>query len=204
MAALFQLCILFAMTAPSLLILAGPNGCGKTTIAEFMAQAGNLGRFLNADLIARGLESKPLIGGQIESGRILLQQLHAAIDSRASIAFESTLSGRTWMRLIGEARKSGFEITICYVAVRTADIAVARVASRIAEGGHSVPEQDIRRRYARSLELFWNVYQPQVDNWYFFDNSGTSALLVAYKEGPAPHQVKDSELFGFYRGRYGN
>jgi predicted ABC-type ATPase len=192
------------MTAPSLLILAGPNGCGKTTIAEFMAHAGNLGRFLNADLIARGLESKPLIGGQIESGRILLQQLHSAIDSRASIAFESTLSGRTWIRLLGAARDNGFEITICYVAVRTADVAVARVTKRIAEGGHAVPEKDIRRRYVRSLELFWKTYRPQVDNWYFFDNSGVSALLVAYKEGPTPQQVREPDLLAYYQGIYGD
>jgi len=192
--------ILPRMSAPSLLILAGPNGCGKTTIAEFMAHSGNLGRFLNADLIARGLESKPQAGGQIESGRVLLRQLHSAIDERVSIAFESTLSGKTWIRLLDSARANGFEITICYVAVRTAEMAIDRVMKRIKEGGHAVPEKDIRRRYIRSLKLFWSVYQPQANNWYFFDNSGTSAVLIAYQEGSTSMQVKDLETLEYYRG----
>jgi len=190
-------------TRLSLLILAGPNGCGKTTIADFMVRSGKLGLFLNADLIARGLENDQSNGGQIESGRVMLERLHTAIQSKTSISFETTLSGRTWLRLISDAKRQGFEITICYVAVNSPNLAIARVENRVREGGHFVPAADIERRYHRSLGLFWKTYMPLVDNWYFFDNSESSAVLVAYREMPAQEVVLNKVIFESYQAADG-
>ncbi len=168
-------------------------------MAEFLIANKSLPRFVNADFIAKGLSKGEASLGDIEAGRIMLQKLHQAIRQGESISFETTLSGRIWSKLISEAFDAGFEITICYVAVETPEIATARVVKRAKEGGHFVPATDIKRRFQRSLSLFFDVYSSKVKNWYLFDNSGFSALLVAYQENGHALQIPLEDLYNKYR-----
>jgi len=188
---------------PQLFILAGPNGSGKTTVAEFLIANKSLPRFVNADFIAKGLNKGESSLGDIDAGRIMLQKLHSAIELGESIAFETTLSGKMWQRLIDKATRAGFETTICYVAVRNPDIACERVHTRTLEGGHFVAEADIRRRYFRSLTLFLKLYSTKVRNWYFFDNSDASAVLVACKENGDKQKVFLEDILTSYQSNYG-
>lgn len=183
---------------PSLIIIAGPNGAGKSTVAELLLSNRSIETYVNADVIAKGMASSSGDNSDISAGRILLRVVHDALERRSTIAFESTMSGLTWRKLISDAKKIGYEVTICYVAVLSDDIAVERVAKRVLEGGHNIPTQTIRRRYRRSLELGLGEYRKLADYWYFFDNSSDRAKLLVAREKDDAEVVLDTILFERY------
>ncbi len=188
---------------PSLIIIAGPNGAGKSTVAELLLSNRSIETYVNADVIAKGMASSNGDNSDISAGRILLRVVHDALERRSTIAFESTMSGLTWRKLISDAKKLGYAVTICYVAVLSDDIAVQRVAKRVLEGGHNIPTQTIRRRYRRSLELGLGEYRKLADYWYFFDNSSDRAKLLVARERDKPEAVLENELWQRYeRGNY--
>lgn len=184
-----------------LVMIAGPNGAGKSTVASFLIKHQSISAFLNADIIASGINTG--VGeSDIQAGRIMLESLWNAISLGRSLAFESTMSGRIWQRLIDQAHSEGYETTLCYIAVRDPDTAVARVKQRVASGGHYIPEGTVRRRYARSLSSFFNAYSKTVHNWYFFDNSGDRAILLAMKTlGEAAPKIFYQDIFDDYARR---
>ena len=168
---------------PSLAILAGPEGAGKLTVAEFLLDNRSLVSFINADYIERSLMRANPEAAPIEAGRLLLGQLYQALNNKSDVSFETAMSGKTWVSVIYKARRAGYEVTLCYVAVSSSYISLARAVSRVARGGHNIPPDTIHRRYARSLHNFFSLYSALVDNWYFFGNSATSALLLGCREG---------------------
>lgn len=186
---------------PTLLIIAGPNGSGKTTVAEFLLKVKSIVRFINADSIAKGLSLGESSAGNIEAGRIMLSSLKTALEEGQSVAFETTLSGRMWIHLIEFAKSRGFDVAICYVAVKESGISVSRVEKRTLEGGHAIPNDDIHRRFKRSLKLFFNLYANLVSSWYFFDNSGSSAVLIASRENGSPEKIYNKEAYERFRSQ---
>jgi len=187
---------------PDLIIIAGPNGAGKSTVAEFLLANRSIETYVNADVIAKGMSRSAEGASDIFAGRILLQVVHEAVVARLTVAFESTMSGLTWRKLIADAKALGYEVTICYVAVRSADISVARVAKRVQEGGHDIPEATIRRRFQKSLALGLREYRSLADYWYFFDNSSEHAKLVVAREGAATERILEPELWRGYEESY--
>jgi predicted ABC-type ATPase len=180
-----------------LLIIAGPNGSGKSTLANILLARKKLLPFVNADIIARGL------GGQSEktdiaAGRSMLRILHSTVDAGESIAFETTLSGRSWIRLINNAKERGYQTSICFVAVHPVEVAVSRVKKRVSEGGHHIPEVVIRRRYPRSLNMYFNVYQRLVSQSYFFDNTEVDGKLIAHSTDNK-ETVFNPSVYGIYQ-----
>ncbi|MBV9851989.1 MAG: dephospho-CoA kinase [Armatimonadetes bacterium] len=162
---------------PRAFIIAGPNGAGKSTLAaRFVPREVP---FLNADEIARQI-SVPGQSADIAAGRLLLERLGEMEQSRASFALETSLANRTLAARIPRWREAGYEVLLLFVWIPSADLAVQRVASRVRSGGHGIPEATIRRRYETGLRLFFDVYQPLVDVWRLYDNSGPQgAVLVA-------------------------
>lgn len=163
-------------------LIGGSNGAGKTTLARrLLPLAYPSARFLNADEIQRTTQfSTPHA-----AGRELIRQVQMTLERRESFMVETTLSSSSYARQFAGWRSRGYEIVLHYLEVVSADFAVARVAHRVAEGGHDIPELDIRRRYARGVELFETVYRPAVDTWYHYrvDERG-------------PELVKSSESLG--------
>ena len=154
-------------------IIAGPNGAGKTTFAKsFLPAEGECVNFINVDLIAEGLSPFAPEKVRIAAGRLLLQGIDACVASGESFAFETTLSGKAYVAHIREWRNQGYEVIIYYLRLPSVDMAIDRVKLRVAEGGHDVTEQDIRRRFVRSWENFRDVYREIVDAWVVFDTSG--------------------------------
>jgi predicted ABC-type ATPase len=187
---------------PDLIIIAGPNGAGKSTVAEFLLANRSIETYVNADVIAKGMARSAEGASDIFAGRVLLQVVHEAIAAKLTVAFESTMSGLTWRKLIADAKPLGYDVTICYVAVRSADISVARVAKRVLEGGHDIPEATIRRRFQKSLALGLRDYRNLADYWYFFDNSSEHAKLVAAREGDNTERILEPELWRGYEESY--
>ncbi len=162
-----------------IVIIAGPNGAGKTTFArEFLPHEANCPDFINADLIAAGLSPFRPESAAFRAGRLMLEEIHEKVRHNKSFAFETTLSGRTYVRLLRECRARGYHIVLVFLSLPTADMAVARVAARVTQGGHNVPEVDIRRRFETGLKNFYEVYKEVADAWTLYDNSGNMPRVI--------------------------
>jgi predicted ABC-type ATPase len=160
-------------------IIAGPNGAGKTTFAgEFLAAEAGLPLFVNADLIAAGLSPLDPAGAAIRAGRIMLAEIDGHAAAGRSFAFETTLSGHTYLRRIDRWRDDGYTVKLVFLALRSPEEAIARVATRVSHGGHSVPSDVIRRRFASGMRNFLEVYRHRVDLWQWFENSDGPAVLI--------------------------
>ena len=180
-----------------LIIIAGPNGSGKSTLAEMLLAEKHFLPFVNADTIAKGISGSSE-RTDISAGRMMIARINSALADNESIAFETTLSGRTWVRLIRQALDKGYQVTLGFIAVSSVEEAISRVGRRVLEGGHSIPSEVILRRYPRSLSMFFNVYRDLVSQWFFFDNTGNNSNLVAYRSNG--HEiVLNAELYAVYQ-----
>ncbi len=165
---------------PKLYIIAGPNGAGKTTFAkEFLPKYAHCANFINADLIALGLAPFSPSKVQIKAGKLLIEQINLFLRDKVDFAFESTLSGRTYISLLKEAKDSGYAITIFYLTIPSDKLAQERIKQRVKEGGHHVPTVDIKRRFDRSWRNFFNLYMPLAQSWFLFDNAGLEPVEIA-------------------------
>jgi predicted ABC-type ATPase len=123
---------------PTLFLIGGCNGAGKTTFARRLLPMEGVELFLNADEIARGLSPlKPELAA-VRAGRLLLENAHDLIARKKSFGLESTLSGKTYARLLAEAKAAGFFISLHFLVVPSAEVSIERVAHRVAKGGHHV------------------------------------------------------------------
>jgi predicted ABC-type ATPase len=161
------------------IIIAGPNGAGKSTFAqEFLPNEAGCPLFVNADLIAAGLSPFAPEVAALRAGRIMLAEINRHTKGRESFAFETTLAGKVYARLIPEWRAAGYRVHLVFLRLHDADLAVARVAVRVVQGGHSVAEDVIRRRFVQGWNNFQNVYRDLVDSWSLYDNSGERPVLI--------------------------
>jgi predicted ABC-type ATPase len=161
-----------AESAPKVVVLAGPNGAGKSTSAEAILK-GALGvdEFVNADVIALGLSGFEPDRAAMAAGRIMLARLHELAQRRQSFAFETTLASRTFAPWLADLIRDGYQFHLVFLWLPSADMAVARVAARVRDGGHNVPEETIRRRYDAGLRNFFGLYRPMASTWKLCDNS---------------------------------
>ncbi len=163
----------------NLYIIGGSNGAGKTTFATvFLPSFVHCPRFVNPDLIAAGLSPFDPSAVAAKAGRLMLEEVNHLIHRGASFAFESTLSGKTYLRLIERAKQRGYAVHLFYLWIPDAALAVARVRDRVEAGGHDVPDADVHRRYARTLHNFFHLYRPLAVSVHFFDNTGDEPELV--------------------------
>jgi predicted ABC-type ATPase len=164
-------------------VIAGPNGAGKTTFAvEFLPREGGVIHFVNADLIAGGLSPlRPELAAR-RAGRLVLTELDRLVKAREDFAFESTLSGRTYLGLMKRWKSAGYRIEMVFLWLPSVQLALQRIAARVRQGGHAVPRADVIRRFDRSWTNFHGIYQPLADAWAVYDNSREVPRLLG--EGP--------------------
>lgn len=176
----------------NLFVIAGPNGAGKSTAApRLLTGARRVAAFVNADDIAVAQDV-----GEIEAGRIMLRRLDELARDRQHFAIETTLASRSLRPRIEALQKSGYFFHLTYVWLPSADMAVQRVAARVRAGGHAIPEVVIRRRYARRLENFFNLYMPIADAWQIVENSWRNTLRpIAMRNPGGPMRIDDPELW---------
>jgi len=167
------------MSEKKILIIAGPNGAGKTTFArEFLPNEADCPAFVNADLIASGLSPFQPALAAIKASRLMLEEIKAHARRGDSFAFETTLSGRGYLQMIRDWRKQNYQIKLFFLSLASPEEAIARVAARVAQGGHHVPDDVVRRRFFTGLHNFKTIYCSEVHLWHLYDNSGDILKLV--------------------------
>ncbi|MGE0393805.1 MAG: zeta toxin family protein [Vicinamibacterales bacterium] len=165
---------------PSVVVLAGPNGAGKSTVAPaLLRDTFGVGEFVNADVIARGLSAFDPDRAAIAAGRVMLTRLRELAEQRVDFAFETTLASRSFAPWLRRLRTSGYETHLLFLWLSSPDLAVARVAERVATGGHSVLEDVVRRRYSAGVRNFFDLYRPLVTTWTIYNSSGAEPVRVA-------------------------
>ena len=169
--------------SPAIIILAGPNGAGKTTFARsFLPQEANCLRFINADLIAAGLSPFAPEAAALKAGRLMLQEIDDCVRQKESFAFETTLSGLGYLARIRKWRFTGYKISLYFLALPSPETAILRVAARVRQGGHNIPESIIRRRFIAGLRNFEVFYKSEVDHWVKYNNLGDQPFLIEWGE----------------------
>ena len=171
------------MREKTVYIIAGANGSGKTTFAKEFIKSEKI-EFLNADEIEKEFNPNDIEGGKIRAGRELFKRLKILVQSNVDFIIESTLSGKSLIKILNQIKKRGFKLIILYVFLDNTDIAIDRVKIRVKSGGHNVTNEDIQRRYIRSFKNFWNDYRILVDDWQIFYNGEDNIIQVAigYKD----------------------
>jgi predicted ABC-type ATPase len=181
--------------SPAVYVIAGPNGAGKTTFsAEFLPDFVNCREFLNADLIAAGLSPFAPETQNLKAGRLLLTRIKELTGAKLDFGFETTLSGRSYVRLLNEMKNDGYRILLFFLWLPNADLAVARVKNRVRQGGHNVPEPVIRRRFESGIRNLFTLYRPRLDSFWLYDASGLPPAIVAHEKG-GELQLFNSDLF---------
>ena len=156
-----------------IIIIAGPNGAGKTTFAKsFLPLEAHTLRFINADLIAAGLAPFDPESISFKAARLMLNELDEHTKAGESFAFETTLSGAHYLKRIEEWRNFGYDVKLWFIALSSPELAISRVAERVALGGHNIPEDVIRRRYQAGVENL-SKYQKVVKSWVLLNGDKT-------------------------------
>ena len=162
-----------------ILIIAGPNGAGKTTFArDFLPAEAKTLRFINADLIAAGLAPFNPESASFKAGCLLLEEIDECVAAGHSFAFETALSGMVYLKKIALWQAHGYQVKLWFLSLPNEEIAVSRVARRVLQGGHNIPEPVIRRRFKAGLDNFHERYSKVVDSWAFYDSSGVQPKLI--------------------------
>lgn len=160
-------------------IIAGPNGAGKTTFAlEYLPETAGCTHFINADLIAAGLAPLAPERELMAASRIFLREIEARVAAREDFAFETTLAGRGYLRLVDRLRHDGWRVELIYLALPSAEMSKLRVGERVAHGGHAIPLADIERRFPRSLRHLLEDFSHRVDRCTCFMNDGENPVLI--------------------------
>ena len=180
---------------PHIIVLGGPHGAGKTTAAQGIVSDLEIGVFVNADEIERGLAHTA--GMQVAAGRQALERMDLLVEQQVDFAVEATLSAKALSKRLRRYQESGYTINLLFFYLHSADLAVQRVALRVERGGHDIPVPDIRRRYERGLQNFFGHYRHIADHWFFYDNS-LEPILIASSEGA----VRDEPLWQALKEQY--
>ena len=163
---------------PSIVVLAGPNGAGKSTAAPFLLRdALAVTEFVNADRIAHGLSAFNPDSVAIEASRLMLARLDDLARRHQTFAFETTLASRSFAPWLRARRAEGYDVYLVFLWLPDPEAALVRVAERAAQGGHNVPSDIVRRRYAGGLRNFFQLYRPLTTEWHMYDSSQLGAPI---------------------------
>lgn len=168
---------------PNLYLIGGPNGAGKTTIAlRLFPDILRSNEFVNADFISKGLSAFNTESVALAAGRLMLRRIRDLKSKKKDFAFESTLASRSLVPFLKECKRDQYFVTLIYVWVESAELAMERIRKRASEGGHSIPNDVVTRRYERSVSNLVNLYLRLVDKWKIYDNTYAEPRVIAAKE----------------------
>lgn len=164
---------------PKFILIAGPNGSGKSTHTDNLIKQGY--RVLNPDTIAKQINPQDMESAAIPAARQTLNGIKDSIDNDQSFAVETTLSSKSYLKFVDQAKAKGYDIDLAYIALDSPERSISRVQHRVSEGGHHVSDEDITRRYARSMSNLPDFYD-KADDKVVIDNSGREPELILHIE----------------------
>lgn len=183
-------------SVPTVVLLAGPNGSGKSTAAPaILRDLCRVEEFVNADTIAHGLSAFGPERVSVTAGKLMLARLRELAEAHSRFAFETTLASRTFAPWLAELKSAGYLFYLVFLWLPSPDLAVQRVRERVRLGGHTVPEETIRRRYASGLRNFFGLYMSIATKWRMYDNAGSDPRLVAFGSALAADGVLDADCW---------
>jgi predicted ABC-type ATPase len=191
------------MKSKNIYVIAGPNGSGKTTFAtQFLPDFVNCPNFVNADLIAMGLAPFGPERAALKAGKLVLQQIKDYSGKGADFAFETTLSGKSYYNTLKLLKNSGYGLHLFFLWIPSPELSIARIRDRVAQGGHHVPSEDVRRRFGRGIKNFLGLYEKLFDTWMLYDNSGPAPVLIAKRKN-GNMEILRADLFDKFRKQGG-
>jgi predicted ABC-type ATPase len=171
------------MQQKKLYIISGCNGAGKTTASfNILPDLLNCKEFVNADEIARGLSPFQPENVSIKAGRLMLKRIDELINSNQDFSFETTLSTKSFINTIEDAKSKGYYVTLIFFWLESIELAKDRVRKRVTEGGHTIETDVIERRYKAGIKNLFSLYCNKVDSLLIYDNSTAESELIAEKE----------------------
>ncbi len=180
----------------NLYIIAGCNGAGKTTASfTVLPEMLKCREFVNADEIAAGISPFNPEGVAIQAGRLMIDRIIQLLKDGETFAFETTLATRSYVKLIQQAKKRGYFVTLLFFSLSSSEQAQRRVAQRVSMGGHNIPSDVIVRRYEAGLQNLFQLYMPVCDYWTLYDNSNCPAIRIASGFGTEKIEVFDKERY---------
>lgn len=185
------------MPKPNLYIIAGPNGAGKTTASyNLLPEILHCTNFVNADEIARGLSPFAPSEVAIQAGRLMLQRIEELLPQKVDFAIETTLATRSYVHLVHRAQALGYKVHLIFFCLENEEQAIERVAQRVINGGHSIPEMDIRRRFKRGIHNLIHLYLPICDSVRVYNNAHGNAIIVAkHRKNIGEIQIYEQEMW---------
>ena len=182
---------------PNVVVIAGPNGAGKSTLAPaLLRDTLNIPEYVNADTIAEGLSAFAPEDASFDAGRVMLGRLHDLAEERRSFAFETTLASRFYARWLSELKTtSDYRVSLIFLWLRDVDLAISRVAARVRLGGHSIPEETVRRRFDRGIKNLFELYIPIADAWQLYNAGTEPPSEIAKYDAVNGTDVLDHELW---------
>ena len=181
---------------PNLYIIAGPNGAGKTTASfNLLPEILRCPNFVNADEIARGLSPFAPETVAIQAGRIMLARIDELLPQKVDFAIETTLATRSYVSLVKRAQKLGYKVHLIFFYLENEEQAIQRVAQRVSQGGHNIPEADIRRRFKRGINNLIKLYSPICDNVHIVNNTSKAHLVAKRTAADECLQIIDQEMW---------
>jgi predicted ABC-type ATPase len=164
---------------PNLYIISGCNGAGKTTASfTVLPEMLNCREFVNADEIARGISPFNPESVAIQAGKIMLRRIDELLYQKVDFAIETTLTTKSYINTIQNAKDKGYQVTLLFFWLSDVELAIERVKTRVLEGGHNIPEEVIRRRYAKGIENL-KLFIAEVDFWFVLNNSKETLKFIA-------------------------
>lgn len=149
--------------------------------------------FVNADEIAKGISPFNPEAVAIEAGRIMLQRVEFLLSRRQTFALETTLATRSYANLVKRAQEIGYQVILLFFWLPSPEMAIARVKARVAEGGHSIPEDVIERRYWLGLNNLFKIFIPLVDSWSLYCNQDILIPIVRFGK------IEDKQMLSLIR-----
>lgn len=184
----------------NLYIISGCNGAGKTTASyTVLPEILKCKEFVNADEIARGLSPFNPESVAIEAGRLMLQRIEELLDKGETFSIETTLATKSYISLVRRAQAKGYRVSVLFFWLQTPELAVQRVAERVQNGGHNIPEDIVRRRYVAGISNLFRLYMREVDYWDIYDNSENPRRQIACGGNNAENTIIDNNTFSKIR-----
>lgn len=164
----------------NLYIISGCNGAGKTTASyTVLPEILDCKEFVNADEIAKGLSPFNPESVAIEAGRLMLQRIENLLEKGETFSIETTLATKSYINLVRRAQAKGYTVRLLFFWLNSPELALLRIAERVAKGGNNIPEPIVRRRYVAGIQNLSRLFMNEVDYWVIYDNSEYPAVQIA-------------------------